>query len=326
MKAVVKTHRGVGHVVYIDFPEPEPGPGTVKIRVKATAPVVLGHEFSGQVVALGPGVTNAQVGDRVLSELPVEPCGRCRYCQTGRLNLCLNRKGLGWSANGSFAEYLIAEEQVLHRIPDGIDYDIAALIEPLAVASHGVVEMTGVRTGDLVYISGPGPIGLLAAQVARSEGAMVVIGGIGADQNRLNLARRLNIDRVINVEEEDPAAVLQNLSGGLGADVIFECSGAQAAAAQCLNAVRKGGKYTQIGLYGKPIQLDFDRMVMKELRMQGVFSSNWRAWDRALRLVAQNRIELEPLISHRFPLSEWRRAFDLLWSREALKVLLQPGS
>jgi L-iditol 2-dehydrogenase len=343
MKAVVKTRKGVGNVEYIDFPEQDPWPGSVKIQVKATGicgtdlhifrdefpsipPVVLGHEFGGQIVAVGPGVKNYKVGDRVMSELPVAPCGRCRYCKTGFLNLCMNRKGLGWSANGSFAEYVIAEEQVLHRIPDQLDYEEAALCEPLAVASYGVIELTGVKAGDIVYVAGPGPIGLLAAQVARAEGAVVVIGGIGADQKRLDLAGRLGIDHIVNVENEDPSIILNRLTQNLGADVVFECSGAGASSLQCLNSVRKGGKYTQMGLFGKPVQMDFDRIVTKEVNVQGVFSSNWRAWDRALRLVTQDRIELKPLVSHRFPLSQWRTAFDLLWSREGLKILLFPGS
>jgi L-iditol 2-dehydrogenase len=341
MKAVVKTQRGEGHVDYIDFPEPEPWPGSVKIQVKATGicgtdlhifrdefpyfpPVVLGHEFSGQIVALGQGVKNFQVGENVVSELPVAPCGNCRFCKTGYQNLCSNRKGLGWSANGSFAKYVIAEEQMLHLVPEGLDYDEAALCEPMAVAAYGVIELTGVQAGDVVYVSGPGPIGLLAAQAAKAEGAIVVIGGVAADNKRLALAHELKIDRIINIMEEDPVAVIQDLTHGLGADVVFECSGAEMATAQCLNAVRPGGKYTQMGLFGKSIQLDFNQIAVKELRVQGVFSSNWRSWDRALRLVSQGRVRLRPLISHCFPLSEWRQAFDLLWRREGLKVLLFP--
>ena len=260
-----------------------------------------------------------------MSELPVAPCGNCRYCKTGYHNLCRNRKGLGWSANGSFAKYMIAEEQMLHLMPDGLDYDEAALCEPMAVAAYGVIELTGVKAGDIVYISGPGPIGLLAAQAAKAEGAFVVIGGVAADNKRLTLANELNIDRAINIMEENPVAFLKNLTQGLGADVVFECSGAEAAAVQCLDVVRSGGKYTQMGLFGKNINLDFNRVVFKELRVQGVFSSNWRSWDRADRLISQGRVRLRPLISHRFPLSEWQQAFDLLWGREGLKILLIPG-
>jgi L-iditol 2-dehydrogenase len=341
MKAVVKTQRGEGHVEYIDFPESDPWPGAVKIQVKATGicgtdlhifrdefpsfpPVVLGHEFGGQIVALGQGVKNLKLGDHVMSELPVAPCGKCRFCKTGYQNLCPNRKGLGWSANGSFAKYMIAEEQMVHLVPDGLSFEEAALCEPMAVASYGVIELTGVQSGDVVYVSGPGPIGLLAAQAAKAEGAVVVIGGITADRNRLTLAHELNIDRVINVSEEDPLTIIQSLNQGQGADVVFECSGSEAAAAQCLNVIRAGGKYTQMGLFGKSIHLDFNRVVLKELRVQGVWSSNWRSWDRALRLVSQGRVNLTPLISHRFPLSEWRQAFDLLWRREGLKILLFP--
>mgnify|MGYP000069114492 CR=1 FL=1 len=341
MKGVVKTHSGFGHVEYLEIPEPQPGPGTVKVKVKATGicgtdlhiyrdefpsipPVVLGHEFSGVVVAVGPGVTHTQVGDRVMSELPVAPCGQCRYCRTGQPNLCINRRGLGWSANGSFAEYVVVEEQALHRVPACLDFEEAALCEPLAVAAHGVIELTGVRSGDIVYISGPGPIGLLVAQAARAEGALVAVGGISADAPRLRVAQELGVEWVINVEENDAVALMRGLGGGLGADIVFECSGAPAAAAQGLALVRKGGTYTQMGLFGRPIPLDFDQVVTKEVRIQGAFSSNWRSWDRALRLIEQGRVQLGPLISHRLSLRDWRRAFDLLERREGLKILLLP--
>jgi len=341
MKAVVKTQPGTGNVAYVDFDEPQPGPGEVKVAVKAAGicgtdlhiyrdefpsrpPVVLGHEFGGEVVALGAGVEQVAVGERVAAELPVEPCGRCRYCKTGYLNLCMDRRGLGWSANGAFAPFMVVEADRLHRIPDEIDFEEGALCEPLAVAANGVVELTGVRAGDAVYVSGPGPIGLLVAQVAMAEGATVVVGGIEADASRLALGRELGIPHTLNVEQDDPASLLQDMTGGLGADVVFECSGAGAAANQCLEVVRKGGTYTQMGLFGKPVQFNFDRAVVKELRIQGVFSSNWRSWDRALRLLRQGRVQLRPLISHRFPLREWRTAFELLWRQEGMKVLLLP--
>ena len=121
-------------------------------------------------------------------------------------------------------------------------------------------------------------------------------------------------------------SIVRELTAGLGADVVFECSGAEAAASQGLAAVRKGGRYTQMGLFGRPIQIDLDSLVIKEVQAQGVFSSNWRAWDRALRLVRQSRVDLSPLISHRLPLSAWREAFELLWQRKGLKVLLIPGA
>lgn len=341
MKAVVKMRSGVGNVEYTDFPESEPGVGQVKVEVKAAGicgtdlhiyrdefpyrpPVVLGHEFSGEVVALGPGVTRAAVGDRVMSELPVEPCGQCRYCKTGDTNLCLNRRGLGWSANGVFARYTIIEEKAMHRVPDNLDYQEAAVCEPLAVASYGVIEQTRVSAGDVVYVSGPGPIGLLVAQVAKAAGAYVAIGGTASDEPRLAVARQLDLDRVINIEDEDPVAFLRELTAGLGADVVFECAGARQAAQQCLRIVRKDGCYTQMGLFGRPIELDSDLVVTKGIRVQGVFSSNWRAWDRALRLVRQNRVKLRPIISHCYPLTEWQRAFEMLWRHEGLKILLIP--
>ena len=164
----------------------------------------------------------------------------------------------------------------------------------------------------------------MAGLAVGGDGATVVIGGVATDSSRLSVAQELELHRVVNVEEEDLPSILRDMTAGLGADVVFECSGAAAAAAQCLDMVRKGGQYTQMGLFGSPIRFDFDRLVVKEVRVQGVYSSNWRAWDRALRLVRQGRVQLKPLISHRFPLRAWRDAFDLLWQRKGLKILLLP--
>jgi L-iditol 2-dehydrogenase len=341
MKALVKTQRGQGYLDYVDVPEPRPGPGEVKIRVKACGicgtdihirhdtfpnfpPVVLGHEFSGVVAELGMGVEGIEVGQRVVSEVVYETCGRCRACKTGYYNLCLTRRGLGWAANGAFAPFTVVEAKNIHSMPDNLSFEEAALSEPLAVCSYAVCELTGVTAGDVVLVSGPGPIGLLTAQCAVAEGGRVIVSGTSADAERMSVARELGIYRSINVDEQDVVALIRELGGGLGADVVFECSGAAPAARTGLEAIRKGGKYMQVGLFGRPIEVDLDSVALKELKVGGVFSSNWRGWNRGLRLAAQNHVQLRPLVSHVFPLAQWERAFELAEQRQGLKILLIP--
>jgi len=341
VKALVKTHRGVGHLCYMDFPEPAPGPGEVKVQVKACGicgtdlhirhdtfpnypPVVLGHEFSGIIVELGPGVEGLRIGQPVVSEVVYETCGRCRACKTGYYNLCPTRRGLGWAANGAFASFTVVEAKNIHPIPENVSFEEAALSEPLAVCAYATCELTGVSAGDVVLVSGPGTIGLLTAQCALAEGGQVIVSGTAADCERLELATRLGVHAVVNIDEEDTIALVRKMSNGLGADIVFECSGAAAAASAGLDAVRKGGKYMQVGLFGHPIELDFDQVALKELKVYGVFSSNWRGWNRGLRLAAQGRVQLAPLISHVLPLARWEEAFDLAEQRRGLKVLLVP--
>jgi L-iditol 2-dehydrogenase len=342
MKAVVKTKRGEGNVEYMDYPEQDPGPGEVKVRVEAAGicgtdihilhdeflslpPVVMGHEFSGCVVGLGPQVKRFGMGERVTAEVPAYACGSCLYCKTGSVNLCDNRRGVGWSVNGCFAEFIVVEEGQLHAIPDRLSYEEGALLEPLACCVHGVIELTDIKAGDTVYVSGPGPVGILTAQVAAAEGARVVVGGTSADSRRLELASGLGVHRTVDVEREDPIAILRDLTDGLGADVVVECAGAMPAIRKSIDIVRRGGLVTQIGLSGRSVELEIDKLVRKEVRLQGVFSANWRSWEYAIRLVEQGRVSLTPVISHRLPLSEWCEGLSMAERREGLKVLLMPG-
>jgi L-iditol 2-dehydrogenase len=341
MKAVVKTKTGKGNVEYTDYPGQDPGIGEVKVRVEAAGicgtdihilngefpcfpPVVMGHEFSGCIVGQGPQVRGIRAGERVTAEVPAYACGSCLYCRTGNVNLCDNRRGVGWSVNGCFARFIVVEEGQLHALPDSLSYEEGALLEPLACCVHAVIELTDVKAGETVYISGPGPIGLLALQVAAAEGARVVVGGTSADVRRLELASDLGAHRTVDVEREDPIAVLRDMTGGLGADVVLECAGATAAIRQSMDIVRRGGLATQIGLAGRSVELAVDKLVRKEVRFQGAFSANWRSWERAIRLVEQGRVSLTPIISHQLPLSRWSEGFRIAEHREGLKVLLIP--
>lgn len=340
MKAVVKESRGVGNVVYKDMPEPNPGQGEIKVEVKVagvcgteihiyhdgfryTPPIIMGHEFAGIVVDVGSGVKEYKLGDRVTAEAPAHLCGTCDFCRVGNYNLCSNRLGLGWGVNGAFAKYVVIEENMTHKIPDNISYKAGALLEPLACVCHGM-ELTEISADQVVLVAGPGPIGLLWLQAVKAEGATVIMSGTNADKERLEVARQLGADYIVNVQEENLVEFVHKRTNGYGADVVIECSGNENSVNACIDAIKKGGKYTQMGLFGKRIGIDMDKVVVKELHIVGVQSQKWTAWERALKLVAAGKIKLEALISGEYPMSEWKSAFEAFESKKGLKIIMVP--
>lgn len=342
MKGIVKYAKGEGNVELREVAETPPAPNQVKIEVKASGicgsdlhiyhdhikipirpPVVIGHEFSGVVVEKGGEVGDEiKVGDRVTGEPSIEICGKCRYCRSEYYNLCSDRKVLGYWFNGCFARY--CNITFVHKLPDNVSFEAGAMTELLACCVHGVIEQTVVSAGDFAVITGPGPVGLLAAQVALAEGAVVMVCGTSVDADRLKLAEELGVHYTLDIEQHNPLKRVQELTEGYGADVVLECAGAPAASRLALDLVRKQGKYTQIGLFGRPIEIDFEKIVFKEIQVTGAVSQRRPAWKRALSLMGRGVIQSEKLISHRFPLDEWKKAFDLFERKEGIKLMLIP--
>ena len=345
MKGLFKAAAGGGNMELREVDIPRPGPGEVLVEVKSAGicgsdlhiyhwniaykmnpPMIIGHEFSGVVAETGEGVEGWEKGARVTGEPSATICGKCRYCRTGAYNMCADRRVLGYWQNGGFAEYVVVAANRLHRLPDNISFDEGALTEPLACCVHGVHELTGIEIGDLVAVSGPGAIGLICAQLAKAEGAQVMVIGTSADKQRLAAAKAMGMDFCVNLDEQDPVKLAQELSDGEGADVFLECSGAGPAAALGLETVRRQGKYTQIGLFGKPITLDFERISYKELHVTGSLGQRWTAWKRTIRIMAQGKVNLKAVISGKFPLTRWKEAFDKFEAKDGLKILLDPKS
>lgn len=342
MKALMKTEPGFGHVAVCGISEPQPGPGQVKIRVKAAGicgtdlhiyhdefktkpPVVLGHEVAGEITAVGDGVSTVAPGQRVTTETYFSTCGTCRYCRNGQTNLCLNRKSIGSAVNGGFTTYLIVPEQNIHALPDNVSFEAGALTEPLACVVHGVLNTPTVAPGDVAVIAGPGAIGLLTLQVVKSAGAVAVVLGTHQDTHRLELARQLGADHMIDVEAEDPAPVVRDLTiEGLGADVVYECSGAGLAARQLLELVRRRGRYVQVGLFGKPVAWDLDQLCFKEITATGSNASVPSAWLRALDLLRTDAVRTDSLITHEYPITAWQEAFAVFEARSGVKTIFRP--
>lgn len=342
MKAVVKTKPGAGHLTFAaDWPEPKPLPDEVKLRVNAAgicgtdihiikgtwrcdAPVVLGHEFCGTVVEVGDLVRGFQPGDRVVAANPARTCGNCYYCRAGNAFMCAERESKGYMTDGAFADYITIRASQCHHLPDNVTFREAALGEPVSVAVHAAIERHTVHAGDLVLVSGVGCIGLLTMQVARLEGARVIIAGLDKDRNRLECAQKLGADVVVNVEKADLLEILNEVSRGRGADTVFECAGSEASLAACWKAVRKQGTLVPLGMYSGPVTTDFNSISMKELNVVGSYGYVWTSWQRCVQLMSEKKINADLLVSHEFPLRDYEEAFRVTQDGTAIKVVLRP--
>lgn len=341
MKAVVKFKKGEGNIEIQEVDEPTTGSNEVKIEVKAAGicgtdihiyheefksnpPVILGHEFCGIITEVGDNVTEFKIGDRVTAETAAKVCGKCLYCRTGNYNLCPERLGLGYGVNGAFTKYCVVRKEIVHFLPGNVDFISGALCEPIACAVHGVLEQTNVLAGDIIVITGPGAIGLLALQLSKLAGGFVVVLGLSADKERLSLAKELGADIVINIEEGNPEEIIKKISKGYGVDIVLECSGAPLAAVLGLKLVKKRGQYTQMGLFGKSINIDFEQIAYKELRVTGFISHNWKSWERALDLLKQERIQARLLVTDTLSIMDWKKGFEKFEKKEGIKIILYP--
>ncbi|NIS59625.1 MAG: zinc-binding dehydrogenase [Proteobacteria bacterium] len=326
----------------VNVDPPRPGEGEVLVKVqyagvcgtdihilqdlypKAIPPVTMGHEFSGIVSEPGPNVEGWTVGDRVTVESVAEFCGVCEFCRSGQTQRCEKRLGFGSGRDGAFASFVVTRQDGLYRLPDHVSFQEGALCEPLACAIHAVMERSSVEPGKKVLVTGPGPIGLLVLQVAKAAGATVVISGTQRDEERLKLAKRMGADHCAQIDQQDLNSPIHELTGGMGVDVSFECSGAFGAVKDCLREVRKGGEIVQVGLFGNPIQLNYDDVTFKEIQVKGSFTHNRKTWEKAIELLRDRKVNVAPLVSREFPLDQWDEAFRLFERGEGLKYLLYP--
>jgi L-iditol 2-dehydrogenase len=329
VRGLAKLAPGRGNVGLAERDERAPGPGEVLLEVRGAGvcgtdlhieadeyssvpPVTMGHEVSGVVSSIGEGVDPAWLDARVVCETYFSTCEACEWCRDGRPNLCPSRRSIGSFVDGGFAPRLVMPARSLHRIPDWLDEHAAALAEPLACVCHCLLDPAAAAAGDRILVTGPGPVGLLAAQVARALGGEVVLAGLPADDRRLEAARRLGFDTAHAGEE----------LGEL--DVVIECSGSAGGAATCLEAVSRGGRYVQIGIFGKAVTVPLDRVVQKELTLTSGFASTPRSWRRAMALIEGRKVELEPLVSEVARLDAWERVFDDLRAARGIKVVFDP--
>ncbi|TDG00579.1 zinc-dependent alcohol dehydrogenase [Paenibacillus piri] len=340
MKALVKTEPGPGHVELIDVPEPRCGEHDVKIEIRYTGicgtdlhvlhdtfknypPVILGHEFSGVIAETGSSVSSVRIGDRVaVNPSTAVTCGHCDDCRQGYYMFCPIRRGMGHGVNGAFTKYAVVRDDQVHKLPDDVTLEEAALAEPLACAVQAVEELTDIHLGDTVLLSGPGPIGTLCLLLLVAKGCNVIVAGTTQDRLRLELAQQLGAALTIDVLQEDLQQVVQRETGGRGVDVAMECAGVEASAAACLQAVKRRGRYVQVGIYGKEIRIAFDTILYKQLIVAGTLAHSMQTWSRTLQLLRQRKLPLAHTITHTIPLSRWQEGFALCEKKQGLKVLL----
>lgn len=342
MQALVYTAPREGTALQ-EIPVPAPGPGEVILQVAACGvcgtdihvwqhgmgaergPVVLGHEYSGVVAAVGPGVSGVRIGERVVSETAAYVCGACVYCRSGQYNVCPHRRGFGFQADGAMANFVRTRPDILHRVPERLPMAFAALTEPGCVAYNAIVEKSRPRPGDHAVVIGPGPIGLMCVAVLRLLGpARLTLVGLRRDGARLELARRMGADEVVVADEEDAVARVLSCGDGFGAHLVVDAVGVAATLQQSLEMVRPNGQITKIGWGRAPVGFSLDALVRKAATLQGAFSHTYGTWERVLALLGSGQIDVSPLVMP-FALSEWHAGFSAMEDLEAAKSVLLPN-
>lgn len=326
-----------------EIPSPQPGPGEVVVRVSACGvcgsdlhsflghwpqpPVVPGHEIAGTVESAGEGVSGFAPGDAVAVE-PLVPCGECRACRSGAYSACGNHQFISWHRNGGFAGAVVAPARSLLRLPEGRARTYGALVEPLAVAIHGL-RRASLQGGDAILVLGAGTIGLLAAAAARGLGAGRVM-VTAKHPHQAELARSLGADAVVQLGEGNPADAVRAWTDGEGADVVLDSVGGSQAIELAIRAVRRRGTIALVGAYVMPPRTALNEVIGKELHLVG---SNCygavegrRDFSLAADLLATGRVDPSPLVTHRFPLDQIQQAFDTARDKStgAVKVLVEP--
>jgi threonine dehydrogenase-like Zn-dependent dehydrogenase len=287
----------------------------------ADPPLVLGHEFAGLVEECGPAVTAVRPGQRVKCD-SVCGCGACAWCRRGATQFCAAGSEFGITRDGGWAEWVVAPERNLHLLPDSIPDDVAAIMD---VEVLGSLRKPGLSPGDTVAVFGPGPAGLIALQAARALGAARVI-VCGTRPERLQAAGDLGADHVIDVNRQNAVAAIRELTGGAGADLVFDAAGTRRAVVDGIEAVRPQGKLVLYGVHGAPVpDFPIDRIVLKDLAVYGALTDR-TGWEDLIAMVAENRINLARLITHRFPLAAVEEAYRVSADRGSgcIKAVLFP--
>jgi len=344
MRAVIKPTAAPGAALAKDWPIPQVGPKDLLVKVKAAAicgtdshiydwtpyaqsrvkpPTPIGHEFSGEVVEVGALVENIKVGDMVAGETHI-PCGKCLLCTTGQPHICQNMLILGIHTPGVFAEYALLPEVCAWKLPKGYDPEIGALLEPMGVGVHGA--LLGPLHAANVAVIGAGPIGALAAATAAACGAKKVLVS-DLEDVRLEMAKSMGATHVYNARRDDFVAEVMKETGGVGADVVLEITGAPVAMEQALKVARKAARVTFIGLPSKPVVFnDFSNdLIYKELKVSGVTGREmYNTWYQVSALIDSGKVNPKQVITHRFPLEDYDAAFIAARDRVGGKVVFLP--
>lgn len=292
--------------------------GSSKLRL----PVILGHEMSGIVEAVGSAVTSVRPGDAVTVMNDYHLCGTCRYCRSGDINMCIRRRSIGSAEDGAFADHMVVPARMVLRLPEGISLPVGAMAEVLACTVHGL-HQTHAQPGMLVLVVGPGIMGIFTALAAKQMGCTVILAGLDRDQARLDIAARLGIRHTVSSEHTDLTALAKELSGGYGADIAFDCAGAAPALVSCMDAAARRGYVAQIAIPRKAYTIDLSPVIQKELRYIGIYAKNRADWDTALDMLQNPGVAWSELIADILPLERYEEAFRRVRDAKDLKLLFR---
>lgn len=338
MRALVKAKAERG-IWLEDIDKPAIGHNDVLIRVRRTAicgtdihiykwddwasktipvPIAVGHEFSGEIVACGEEVSGYRIGDRVSAEGHVT-CGVCRNCRAGRRHLCMNTVGIGVDRAGAFADYISVPAFNIFKLPDAISNEMASILDPLGNATHTALSFDLV--GEDVLITGAGPIGIMAVAIARFAGARhIVITDV--NDYRLDLARKMGATVALNVTQGTIEQTMQDLGMEEGFDVGLEMSGNPQAFRDMLATMHHGGKIALLGIPPDDTAIDWTQIIFKGLQIKGIYGREmFETWYKMSSML-QSGLDIEPIITHRFPLADYREAFELMESGQSGKIIL----
>ena len=343
MKALVKFAPGSENVALQELPTPSPRPGELKVKVLAASicgsdvhaihderaismPLILGHEYVGQVVETCGDTGDFQVGDWVTTIPACYNCGTCDCCKAGAVTLCPSHKSIGVMAPGAMADYVIVPAAFSYHIPasavtlrDKITY---ALTEPLACVVRGVYEKITVNPGDVVVVSGPGAMGLMSVQAFKSRGAFVILSGLPSDMERLKLGKELGADVITSTYEELAEAVRLHRPGG--ADITCDAAGVIPSLNSCLEVIRPMGTHLQVAMYAGIKSFRMDALFEKEVSYIPTNSTATSTWPLTLKLLEEGKLHMEPFVSKILPLSQWRDGFDAAINKTVFKAVLIP--
>jgi len=282
-------------------------------------PVILGHEFSGIISECGSRVDKWAVGDRVVSETAAIIDNDSPMTRRGLYNLDPNRQGFGYGVNGAMTKFVRVPARLLHRVPDNLSMQHAALTEPCSVAFNAVVENSRLKPGDRVVVLGPGTIGVLCAAVARLCGAEVAIVGLESDKHRFQVAKKYGCETIVGSADD-----WARQRDGLGADGVIDTAGVSITMKTALDLVRPAGWITKVGWGKQPLGFSLDPLVAKNVTLQGSFSHNWPVWERVIALLASGQLDIEPIVGGIWSLQEWNEAFETMHSGRIVKAVLDP--
>lgn len=344
MKALVRKSLEAEQFFYEDVPKPEIKSNEALIRVKAVGvcgtdyhmwtggvvtkvPLTIGHEFCGVVEEVGDGVTSVKLGDKIVSRLNIGACGMCRPCLTGNPHMCVHRQCPGFKIEGAYAEYISIDSKQLIKLGDNVSYEEGAVVEPMAIVATALLERTKVEPEDVVVVFGPGPIGLIAMQMARIYGAnKVIMVGTNVDEaKRIPLAKKLGVDHVLNAQTQDIEEEIMKITDGKGADLVVEASGSEPAINTGLKILRRQGRMCVLGLPTKQ-QNNICWLTAAEKSLNVVFnysSSPW-SWNIVTSMLNRGVIDAKSLISHSHPLSDYKEMFEEIKKGNVVKGVFLP--